>query len=425
MKDDGDSLTINRLRLRNFRSYRDYELDDIGPLTLFVGPNASGKTNIIEGIQLLTSTTSFRSSRSTDFISWGADQAVLDAHLSSSSRRLEVTAIIDDGRKTWRLNGKAKHRQDIQGILPCVTFSPDDLLMVKGSNVHRRDAVDALGCQLTRNYRIIKRDYEKLLRHKHALLDEGIGGVYLESVNETIVPVATQLCLNRYALLRNLIGKMSDIYRDLTGAIDSNEVLTQLVVPSWHRDIPDSEFYYDRRSDDLRCRDVSNGVLSVQAGSADLNDGSGNNVGFGADDVFEDTCENLDKVTIERELRQAFVRFSEEEQRRKRCLVGPQADRIFFYVNGRSATHFASQGQQRSAVLAWKIAEVRIIQEVLGTRPVLLLDDVTSELDASRRTALMALVAENTQTFMTTTDVAGIDPRVVERARVVDLGRRD
>lgn len=444
--DDG-CLTIDRLRLRNFRSYRDFELDDIGPLTLFVGPNASGKTNVIEGVQLLTATTSFRSSRSSDLISWGSDQALLDAHMTSAARSLDVGLVIDEHRKTWRLNGKTKQRQDIQGLLPSVTFSPDDLVMVKGSHVHRRDAVDTLGCQLTRNYRVIKRDYEKLLRHKHALLEDGIGGTYLESVNETIIPVATQLCLNRYALLRNLSGKISETYCDLAGTSTDRErvgsvglgegavgrgdasgseaerggiggdnvggdaarrdggvkvqvgggehveTFTQVTVPSWYRNIPDGEFYHDR---------CDGGAM----GDVDLN-------------VAE-----LGKDAIEDALRRAFGTYRGEELERKRCLVGPQADRIFFYIDGKNATHFASQGQQRSIVLAWKIAEVRIIQEILGTRPVLLLDDVTSELDITRRNALMTLVSENIQTFMTTTDVTGVDPQVVARARVIDLGAR-
>ena len=111
----------------------------------------------------------------------------------------------------------------------------------------------------------------------------------------------------------------------------------------------------------------------------------------------------------------------EEERARRRSLVGPHNDQIAFLLDGRDVSLFASQGQQRSVVLAWKLAEVELVRDVLGMSPVLLLDDVMSELDGTRREMLVRFVTEEMQTFITTTDLAGFSGGILERANVVKL----
>lgn len=108
---------------------------------------------------------------------------------------------------------------------------------------------------------------------------------------------------------------------------------------------------------------------------------------------------------------------------RRRAVVGPHADRLEFFVEGKNASSFASQGQQRCLVLAWKVAEVELVQEIAGTKPVLLLDDVMSELDEHRRRALVDLLHQDIQTFITATDMSYFDDDIKTRARVVDLAQ--
>ena len=112
-----------------------------------------------------------------------------------------------------------------------------------------------------------------------------------------------------------------------------------------------------------------------------------------------------------------------QERARRRSLVGPHADRIEFFIQGRNASVFGSQGQQRSVVLAWKLAEVRLIKEILGQRPVLLLDDVMSELDADRRNQLVGFMEDSVQVFITTTTPEYFTDDVMARALVVNLGK--
>jgi DNA replication and repair protein RecF len=118
-----------------------------------------------------------------------------------------------------------------------------------------------------------------------------------------------------------------------------------------------------------------------------------------------------------------LVRRAAEERRRGTTLVGPHRDDIVFRIGGRDARAFASQGQQRTAALAWKMAEVDLVEDVLRTRPLLLLDDVMSELDEHRRSALGAAVMDRTQTFVTTTNLGYFDPEMLRAATIVELAR--
>lgn len=371
-----DDLRIHSLRFNDFRSYEHFSLEDIGNLTVFIGPNASGKTNAMEGIQMLTAFESFRGAKSRELIRWGTSQASLQAHLLSSVRDLDVCCTVSSGRRECLLNGKHKSIQDMQGVLPSVVFSPDDLKLVKGAQSYRRAALDLLGCQLSRSYRILKRDYERLLRHKNTLLKNEADSVLLASVNEVMEDSAVQLYLYRSALFRNLSRRISQAYTSITQGQEDVEVG---YIPSWE----DKE--------------------------------TKQNAAFMSMDF------NYTKEQAAEAFHGALFTRRNEEYARKRACVGPHADRIEFFINGKNAGLYASQGQQRSLVLAWKIAEVGLIREFMGVRPVLLLDDVMSELDVDRRHALIHLLHEDTQTFITTTDISFFKDDIMGRAHIVNL----
>ena len=160
------SLRVRSLRFHQFRNYSDIKLEDIGQLVVFTGPNAAGKTNLVEGIQLLTALDSFRSPKTEQLITWGKDQAYISLIAEDGERHLDIGLALDARGRHYRLNGKQRPRQELQGILPAVMFSPDDLQLVKGAPEVRRAAMDALGIQVSRNYLSVKRDYEKILRQK-------------------------------------------------------------------------------------------------------------------------------------------------------------------------------------------------------------------------------------------------------------------
>ena len=370
------TLRITDIAFRDFRSYERFELHDIGMLTVFAGPNAAGKTNIIEGIQLLTALATFRNAPIREMVRQGCETAVLDGRYADDARQLDVKVTLAEHAKRCTLNGKAKRAADLKGLMPSVTFTPDDLELVKGSMSKRRHSLDALGSQLHRNYYLIQKDYEKVVRHKNHLLKEGGDAALLASIDQMVVEVGSQLCCYRAALFEKLAVPLSRIYGEIA---QGREALEAEYVPSWSLD--------------------DGGNAPVLAEPA-----------------------KFTRAEARAALEEALARRGAEEMRRGRMLVGPQKDAVLFRIDGLNAESFGSQGQQRSIVLAWKLAEAAVIEEMLEQRPVLLLDDVMSELDGARREALVSYIARDVQTFITTANLQYFDGDMIAEAQVMRLG---
>jgi DNA replication and repair protein RecF len=360
------SLRITRLQLTDFRSYSTFELQPNHALTILVGRNATGKTNIIEAVELLTAAESFRRPAWADVVRWGADEARLELQAEGNSRILDVVMYATSaGRRSYQVNGKVRRRvSEVAGILPCVVFTPDDLRMVKDSAERRRAAVDGVGDQLSPAYRAARVNYERILKHRNRLLrdqtrDDAMIDVWTSQLVETGVAFGS----HRKRLFDRLTEKMSDVYRILS----DGESLRARYLPSW------------------------------MTGTSGIED-------------------------VAQAMTEALARRKAEEYARGTTVVGPHRDEIVFEIDGRDARSFSSQGQQRTIALAWKLAEVSVMTEIAGQPPVLLLDDVMSELDERRRHSLTRFVGEAAQTFVTTTNLGYFDHDLVSRAKVVDLG---
>ena len=368
------TLAIGSIHFDNFRNYKSLDLSDLGSLTIFIGKNGVGKTNILEGIQLLTAGVSFRHAQIQEMVGPFGPEAYLCAQIGDSSRALEVELFLEPGKKSYNINGKKKKTADIQGLLPAVIFCPDDLDLAKRSSSVRRDALDTLGSQVSSGYSTIARDYEKVVRYKNRLLKEEADKALIESIGETLVTCGTQLFAYRYALMQRLLPLISRFYKELSAG---GEDLQASYTPSWDHEAG----------------------LSATPG------------------VFY----QLEKTEIKQRLEQGLVNIEEQEISRKRSLIGPHNDKIEFFLGGRNVTDYASQGQQRSIVLAWKLAEVELIQQIVGQKPVLLLDDVMSELDTARRDALITCIKDDIQTFVSATDLSYFNEGLLEKARVVEI----
>lgn len=367
-------LKIQQIHYRNFRNYDNYELTDIGDVTVFVGPNAIGKTNLVEGIQLITAFNSFRSSKTEHLVRFGEDSSFIRAVLSDGVRKLDIDFTIHEGKRSFSLNGKRKQIKNLRGILPSVVFSPDDLNFIKGSQSIKRAEIDNLGSQLSANYSNVRHDYERILKQKNRYLKEDTTHTFLESVNEVLTTIGSQFYVLRTRLVQELIPYIKTYYAEL--CVGKEEV-SIAYIPSWLK-------YEDPPLQEL---------LGSQ---------------FSRDEVKE----QLDTV-IERE-------FSREHQRRL-SLFGPHADQIVFLINGKDASHFASQGQQRSLVLSYKMAEVALLRDRLNQTPVLLLDDVMSELDEQRRTQLIKVISQDIQTFITSTNLSYFDDEFLSNTEIIEL----
>ena len=362
-------MRITRLELTDFRNYERFVLEPAPGLTVLAGPNAAGKTNVIEAIQLVTAAKSFRRPEFSDLIRTGCATARVSLRAEDGPRLLETTLDLEDGgKRSYSVNGQPRHRHsEVAGLLPSVVFSPDDLAMVKGPAERRRAAIDDLGDQISPTYGSLRRDYSRSVRQRNALLRDGVQGAALYVWDEQVVSLGSRLVVHRIRLLERTMVHASARYSDMTGG----ETLDYT--------------YADR-------------------------------CGLG-------TCASLEQPDVAAAMREQFEARRSEERRRVTTLVGPHRDDILLRVAGNDARSFGSQGQQRTIALAWKLAEVEMIEEVLRRKPVLLLDDVMSELDADRREALSRVVAGEIQTIVTTTTVAYFSARTLELAKIVPIER--
>jgi len=361
---------ITSLELTEFRNYARFSLEPHEGLTILEGPNGVGKTNIIEAIGLVTRGESFRTTVWQDLVRWGSDTAsVLMAAEDEGGGRTDVALQVAGSRRTYRVNGTVRRRvSDVMGAVPAVVFTPEDLRIVKDSADRRRGALDSLGGQLSQSYAATRSEYERIVRQRNALLRSAeASDQELEPWTERLLETGALLRTLRVRLLGQLAADVTEVYSELTGG----ENLTLVYVD---RDEEPSAEQDEFREEDAVVR-----------------------------------------------MKLAQERRAPEERARGTSLVGPHRDDITFVLEGRDARAFASQGQQRTIALAWKLAEVDSVEKTVQATPVLLLDDVMSELDGSRRQRLAAFVGERTQTFVTTTNLGYFEADFVSAAKVVTL----
>jgi len=362
-------LRITQLSLRSFRNYEEMSLKLGEGTTIFVGPNAAGKTNLIEALQLLTAASSFRNPLWSDVVHWGEPAAMAELTAEDEARSVSVRMDIAEGRRSYRVNGQPRKRAaDVRGILPSVLFTPDDLRMIKDAAEKRRRAIDEVGEQLSGAYAAAGAEYDRALRQRNALLrDEAAPRDVLQAWTERLADLGAAYTAHRVRLFARIAPRVSEAYSMLS----EGESLHAAYLPSW----ADGE------------------------------------------------VEEVDREDVYGRILRAFADRSAEEAARRTSVVGPHRDDIAVTIAGKNARSFASQGQQRTAALAWKLAEVQVIEDVSGAPPVLLLDDVMSELDEARRAALARFVSGRVQTVVTTTNIGYFEEAFVENATVVEIKR--
>ena len=376
---ENNDLKIRKLFFSGFRNYEHLEMDGLGDLTVLIGRNAIGKTNILEGIQLLTTGSSFRHAPIENLLLDGGEEAMLEINLEGMHRAMDVRLHLERGKKGFFINGKVKQASEVKGLLPAVVFTPDDLQIPKKTSSVKRDSLDYIGAQISRTYDAVLHDYRKVIRFKNKLLKDGCDANMLESINETLVMCGAQLYCFRTALFIRMIPLIERGYSQIAG---ERESFSASYVPSW-------EHLQDK-------------TLLEMPGY----------LGTGTEKTRDE---------VRQALHDALDAHREGELERKTSLVGPHADKISFFIGGKDAAHFASQGQQRSIVLSWKVAEVQVVEQTLDKHPVLLLDDVMSELDPIRRERLVDFVKGDIQTFITATDLSLFDGDILKKAEVVEL----
>lgn len=372
------ALSARTLSVRNFRSYEEFTLELDAGVTVLAGPNAAGKTNLVEALQILTAGRSFRTTSPAPLVRAGETRASAELLVEGDGRRVdlgwraETDVVAAAGnlavKRTFTRNGKNVTVAGMRGVLPSVLFYPDHLDIVKRAAVERRSALDEFGVQLSESYAQLLGAYRKTLEQRNSLLRGGFADpVLLSSWDEALISAGISVMRHRAALLERVRGHFHRVYAAISGGEEADAV--------YEPSVP----------------------LAVPVTEASADD-------------------------LEEAFRAALAAHRGEDLARGHTSVGPQRDDVAMSIAGLPARTFASQGQQRSLVLAWKIAEVEVVRDILGRPPLLLLDDVMSELDADRRRAVMRFVQEGIQTVITTTNLGYFEGDVLDRAKVVRVG---
>lgn len=359
-------LLVTTLSLADFRSFERLEVELSPAVTVLAGPNATGKTNTVEAIQLLTSGASFRRPTPGQLVREGAASARADARLEGDGRVIDVRLDVTARSRRFSRNGKACRAADMPQNLMSVLFTPDDLSLVKRGASVRRDELDAFGRQANRGYANVLSAYQRAVEQRNRLLREDAPDrALLAAWDESVALGGATLLSARLRLFGRLARRAAEAYRVISGG------------------------------EELSCVYVCT-------------------LGEGLEELSRD------------ELREVFLERLEaaraDDLRRQQTTVGPHRDDVTFLVAGRDARAFASQGQQRSVALALKMAEVELADEIIGSRPILLLDDVMSELDERRRSAAVAFALDGIQTVVTTTNLGYFSPELLDAAKVVSYG---
>ncbi len=344
-------MEISKLKIRNFRNIARIEFEPAPGLNIFTGDNGQGKTNLLESIFVLATGGSFRRSTDTDLVKYGCSSYCLDFQYCISERSIEAQLKYNlNGNKLYQVNNK-KSNQNNQDRIRVVTFTPDDLFLIKGSPSKRRAFLDFTLKQISNEYLYNFDNYLNTLRKRNNFLKrEQTSGKTFKIINDLFVENSIRLIIQRL----NFVQLLEDISRPIFSSINESQ-------------------------NDMRIKYA----LSFAVENDKIN------MDILKEAMHKNICAKLN-----------------EEIKRRRSLVGPHLDDINVYHDGRSAQIFASQGQQRNLSISMKMAELYAFYKVKGYFPILLLDDVLSELDEQKKSMLMKYLREaEFQTFLTAVSI--------------------
>ncbi len=395
------TVHITQLSLSNYRNYSRLMLSLPSGPVLLRGDNAQGKTNLLEAIYFLSTTRSIHARADQQLINWltlkqetlpfTRVEATIQTRLESFQLAITVLREGDSMRKDIRLNGAKKRAMDVIGKLTTVMFLPEDIELVTGAPAIRRRYMDSMLCQINPDYCQALSRYNKVLAQRNALLKE----MFKRNGNpDQLIYWDEQLTHNGAILItqrHNAVLELDTVarrhHRELSGG---QEGLRLHYAPSF-------DFFQQAQP---------NYQLPL---------------------IMEDLAIYTTAAPPARDVRDTFLARLQEtrddEINRGVTLTGPHRDDLHFLVDGIDMTLYGSRGQQRTAALSTKLAEIALMQQITGETPVLLLDDVMSELDAQRRKQVIEIVNRAGQAFLTTTDWDDYDPDFQQRAKRFSVSR--
>ncbi|CAM3944838.1 DNA replication/repair protein RecF [Mesobacillus zeae] len=358
-------MYIEELLLKNYRNYGQLEAHFENKVNVILGENAQGKTNVMESIFVLAMAKSHRTSNDKELIRWDDDYAKIEGRVIKSRGPLPMQLVISKKGKRAKCNHIEQRRlSQYVGNMNVVMFAPEDLHLVKGSPQVRRRFIDMEIGQVSPVYLHDISQYQKILQQRNHYLKQlqvrkQTDMAMLDILTEQFIGASAKIAAKRFEFLRLLQQWAEPIHNGISRGLETLEIR------------------YRPSADVSEGQDLSKMIK-----------------------VYE---EKFDKI-------------KNREIERGTTMFGPHRDDLVFFVNGRDVQTYGSQGQQRTTALSVKLAELELINKEIGEYPILLLDDVLSELDDYRQSHLLNTIQGKVQTFVTTTSVDGIDHQTLKEA---------
>ena len=362
-------MKLTKISLLNFRNYGRLSISLNKSMNIFIGDNAQGKTNILEAISFLSLTKSFRVINEPDLIKFSKERAVVKGKVKDENSIKELEIDVEKGKKSLFINKtQIRRTSDYISNLITISFTPDDLEIIKSSPSVRRNILNIQISQLSKTYLITYNEYNKILKTRNEYLKTLFSNSladksYFDILTDKLISKAVTIYKMRKEYIELVNQNISSIYQKIGS---SKEKL----------------------------------VLKYEP-----------NVEFSS---FEDEL-------IKEKLIKIYKKNYFKELNNGMTLFGPHRDDFSFYLEDKNLKLYGSQGQQKLSVLCYKISEISIFEKILKTKPLLLFDDIFSELDIKKRNKILKYVQEDIQSIITTTDIKNINKKYLDNAYVFQV----
>lgn len=357
-------MYLKDIKITNFRNYNSLSLQFDKGINIIYGKNGQGKTNLLESLYVLGMTKSHRSYIDNNLLQTGKDSFKLVGNLYENGIKTKLELIFQENTKLLKLdNNEIKKISDYVSRMNIIIFYPDDLSLVKGSPSERRRFLNSEISQLYGEYLLVLNDYSKLLKMRNDYLKKNkFDENYFAILTDYLIDKAIIIYKMRYRFVCKLNENINAIYENLS-------------------EIKNFEIVYK---------------TSIK---------------------FKD----YDRNSMKEELKSNFKKILVKERKNKITLIGPHRDDLDFLIGNENIKNFGSQGQQRMAILAIKLSEIKIFHQYKGSNPILLLDDVFSELDKKKKNNLLHYINQDIQTIITTTDLNNISKKIRDQSRLIEI----
>ena len=360
-------MYLKDLQLTGYRNYEKAEVDFSKNINVFLGENAQGKTNMMESIYVLAMARSHRTANDKELVGWDQDYAKVTGRIAKNQGGFPLEIVLSKKGKKAKLNHlEQKKLSAYIGHLNVILFAPEDLSLVKGAPSVRRKFLDMEMGQMSPIYLHHLVEYQKILKQRNQYLKQArykdkIDQTFLEVLNEQLAAEGAEVLFERFKFTKRLEEWAQPIHQ----AISQEKGQLQIEYAS---------------------------SVSVRS--------------------------ETDKESLRQDLLNQFDKNQQRELDQGATVSGPHRDDLRFYINDKNVQTYGSQGQQRTTALSVKLAEIELMYEMTGEYPVLLLDDVLSELDDDRQTHLLKSIQDKVQTFLTTTSLDGVKKELLNDPRI-------